>query len=85
MKKIVEVEAGLEALIGKRVLIMTSGFFYSGTLSGVNSSCVELENPAIVYSTGGHDASSFDDEQPLPEDVWYVQASSIESFGATDR
>ena len=36
---------GLEALLGKRVLLMCANYFYSGVLIGVNKACVKLRRP----------------------------------------
>jgi hypothetical protein len=56
MKKIVQVTEingeGLEALLGKRVLIMCAGYFYEGVLIGTSESFVKLDDAGIVYSTG---------------------------------
>jgi len=87
MKKLVsvtEVEgAGLEALLGERVLLMCANYFYTGKLVGVNESCVELEDPAIVYETGQWTAKTYQDEQKLHVKTWYVQTAAIESFGVS--
>lgn len=88
MKKIVtvsEVEGeGLVALLGKPVLLFCLNYIYTGVLTGVNASCVLLENAAIVYSTGAFDSKSFDDAQKLPFPV-YVQTGAIESFSETNK
>jgi hypothetical protein len=84
MKMKVEVKEvdgeGLLALIGKRVTLMCMNFFYTGDLVGVNDTCVKLENPAVVFDTGAFGDKEWSDAQELPND-WYVQISSIESFG----
>ncbi len=88
MKKIVTVTEvdgeGLVALMGKQVLLFCLNYIYTGKLTGVNSTCVLLEKPRIVYETGAFTTKSFTDSQPLPFDL-YVQTSSIESFGETDK
>lgn len=85
MKKLVtttEVEgAGLFSLMGARVLLMCSNYFYTGKLTGVNEDFVELEDPAIVYETGEWSAKAFKDEQKLPVKQFYVRIPAIESFG----
>ena len=87
MKKLVsviEVEgAGLESLLGKRVLLLCANYFYTGNLVGVNETCVELEDPAIVYETGAWTNKGYQDEQKLHVKTFYVQTSMIESFGAS--
>jgi hypothetical protein len=88
MKKIVtvtEVEnEGFEALLGKKVMLFCMNYIYTGILTGVNKSCVLLENAAIVYETGAFDSKKFTDAQALPFSL-YVQLSSIESFSETDK
>ena len=82
MKKIVnEVQGeGLEKLLGERVTLFCMNYIYTGVLTGVNETCVLLTDAAIVYETGAFDSNVWRDAQKLPHD-WYVQTSSIESFG----
>jgi hypothetical protein len=88
MKKIVtmtEVEGeGLIALMGKKVMLFCMNYIYTGTLSGVNQTCVLLEDAAIVYETGAFDSNKFKDAQKLPHSL-YVQTESIESFCETNK
>ena len=88
MKKIVsvtEVEGeGIVALLGENVILFCLNYIYTGVLSGVNSTCVLLENPAIVYETGAFTDKKFKDAQPLPMPL-YVQSSAIEAFAKTDK
>jgi hypothetical protein len=83
MKQIVtvtEVEGeGLEALGGKKVLLMCMNYFYTGTLVGVNTTFVKLDNCSIVYETGPWNEKGFKDAQ-LVGDNHYVTTQSIESF-----
>lgn len=83
MKKIIteDEKEGLMSLLGRRVLIMTAGYFYEGVLIDVNESCVKIEDPSIVYETGKWDAKNYSDTQKLNADYWYVQVGLIESFG----
>jgi hypothetical protein len=81
LKEVVEVPGeGLESLLGERVTLFCSAYIYTGTLIGVNNTCVKLTKAAIVYETGPLNTKTFADVQALPHD-WYVQISSIESFG----
>ena len=84
MKTLVEVQEveneGLFFLLGKRVTLMCGCYFYTGKLVGVNDTCVKLEDAGIVYETGPFNETDWKDMQELPND-WYVQTSSIESFG----
>ena len=87
MKKLVEVTeiegAGMESLLGERVLLLCANYFYTGKLVGVNETCVELENPAIVYATGAWTDKSYADEQKLHVKTFFVSTSAIESFGVS--
>ncbi len=70
---------GLVGLLGKRVLLMCSSYFYSGTLVGVNDADVKLEDAAIVYETGPWTEKGFTDEQKVGG-VMYVRSSHIEAY-----
>jgi len=84
MKKIVtvaEVEGeGLEGLLGKRVTFFCMNYIYTGTLEGVNSTCVLLSDAKIVYETGPLTDKAWKDAQSLPGS-WYIALSGVESFG----
>ena len=82
MKKIIETTdaEGLEALLGERVTLFCLNYIYTGQLVGVNDTCVQLSQAAVVYETGGFTDPHWKDAQALPHD-WYVQISAIESFG----
>lgn len=88
MKKLVtvtEVEGeGLVALLGQQVIIFCMNYIYTGTLSGVNTNDIMLENAAIVYETGAFDKKSFMDAQKLPFPL-YIRTNSIESYSQTDK
>lgn len=84
MKKIItvsEVEGeGLVALLGKTVTFFCMNYIYTGLLTGVNDTCVLLENPKIVYETGPFNTKDWKDAQSLPSSI-YVQTAAIEAFG----
>ena len=82
MKKIVtEVQGeGLDKLLGERVTLFCANYIYTGTLTGVNDTCVLLTDPAIVYETGSFLEKNWKEAQTLPND-WYVKLDAIESFG----
>ena len=82
MKKLIEEVngEGMDKLIGERVTLFCMNYIYTGKLSGVNETCVLLTDAAIVYETGELNSSDWKDAQPLPND-WYIQISSVESFG----
>jgi hypothetical protein len=72
---------GLEALMGKKVTLFCANYFYTGKLIGVNTTCVKLEDAAIIYETGSFADSNYKDVQPLHTKEFYVQIGAIESFG----
>ena len=81
MKKIVEVsDDGLEGLLGEVVTLLCVNYFYTGKLTGVNSTCVRLDDPSIIYETGEWSLESWYDSQKLPNTI-YVQTAAIEAFG----
>ena len=84
MKKIVNVTEvsgeGLDKLLGEVITVFCVNYIYTGTLVGVNSDCVLLENPSIVYETGAFSDTAWKDAQRLPHDL-YVMKRSIEAFG----
>jgi hypothetical protein len=85
MKKLVtvtEVEGeGLNALLGEKVVLLCNNYFYAGTLTGVNDTCVQLTEPQIVYETGEWTAKKWANAVDFPADVLYVQTAMIEAFG----
>ena len=85
MKKIIEVTdaQGLDGLLGEQVLLLCSAYFYTGKLTGVNETFVELENPSIVYETGPWTERGYKDSQTLHVSKFFVQRAAIESFGVS--
>jgi hypothetical protein len=83
MRKVVEqVEGeGLEKFLGEKITLFCANYIYTGTLKGINETCVLLTNAAIVYETGAFNEKGWKDAQGLPGGEWYVQISTIESFG----
>ncbi len=82
IEKVVEVsKEGLESLLGKKVTLFCANYFYTGTLIGVNSTCVKLKDPSIIYETGSFENKEYQDIQSLRTQYWYVQLNAIESFG----
>ena len=72
--------SGLAALLGQRITIFALNYIYTGTLTGVNETCVLLTDPAIIYETGPFTDPKWKDAQALPHAL-YVMVSAIESFG----
>ena len=83
MKVLVEQDdsEGLESLLGEVITVFCASYFYTGKLVGVNSTCIKLEDPSIVYETGSFQEKNWKDAQKLPEKHWYIQVNLIESFG----
>ena len=83
MKKLVieEENEGLLSLLGEKVTIFTSGYFYTGELVGVNDTCVKLKDPSVIYETGAFTDKDWSDCQSLCTEHWYVSIPAIESFG----
>ena len=82
MKVIVETKdgEGLEALMSQRITLFCMNYIYTGKLVGVNTTCVKLSDPAIVYETGSFGDKAWKDAQAMPNDL-YVCTAAIESFG----
>ena len=82
MKKLIEVtdSDGFESLLGERITLWCMNYIYTGTLTGVNSTYLLLENASVVYETGKFDDAAWKDAQPLPH-AWRVQSGAIESWG----
>jgi hypothetical protein len=83
--EVVEEEDGLITLLGKNVCLMCLNYFYFGKLVGVNSTCVKLENPEIIYETGEWKSASWKDAQKLPTKYNFVKVDAIESFFEVDK
>jgi len=83
MKMIIENNEaeGLESLLGEVITVFGASWIYTGKLVGVNTTCIKLENPSIVYETGAFTEKNWKDAQKLPHKFWYVQTGMIESFG----
>ncbi len=82
MKKIVnvvEVEGeGLSSLLGEKVILFAANYFYAGTLVGINTDCVLLEDGGIVYETGAFTDANWKDFQKIGS--VYVRLQAIEAF-----
>ena len=87
MKKIVSIQEvdgeGLVGLLGQRVELFCMNYIYTGTLTGVNTHDVLLEDAAIVYETGAFDDPKYKDAQKVGD--LYVRSNSIESYRKTNK
>lgn len=75
-----EKNEGMVSLMGDVITCFCANYFYTGKLTGVNDTCVKLENPSIVYETGPFTDAKWKDAQALPNTI-YVQTAAIEAFG----
>ena len=81
LREAVEVsEEGFESLLGETITCFCAVYIYTGKLVGVNTTCIKLENPRIVYETGAFNEKYWKDAQALPNSI-YLQTAMIESFG----
>lgn len=72
---------GMLGLIGQNVTLFCMNYIYTGTLVSFDGYQAKLENAKIVYETGAFDDPEWRDAQPIPNGVWYVRVSAIESYG----
>ena len=78
-------DEGFLSLLGQNVEIFCGIYIYAGKLVGVNSTCIKLENPHIVYETGGFLDKKYKDAQPMGRQSHYISTGFIESFGASHK
>lgn len=78
-------EEGFMALIGQNVEVFCGIYIYAGKLVGVNTTCVKLENPHLVYETGGFLDKKYKDAQHMGRETHYLQTAFIESFGVSHK
>lgn len=88
MKKLVKVEEvageGLIGLMGEEITIFCMNYIYAGKLTGVNDTCIKLDNAHVVFETGAFNDKGYKDAQKVAEEL-YIQTNSIESFGKTKK
>jgi hypothetical protein len=83
---IVETLGGHEKLLGKKVYCICTSYAYTGTLTGVNQTYVEITDPAIVYESGPWTNAKFTDVQKLPtNDPIVIQNTQIESMFSLNK
>jgi len=71
---------GMESLMGKQVTLFCMNYIYTGKLIGVDTTCVLLSDPKIVYETGAFIEKNWKDAQAVCPEL-YIQIAAIESFG----
>jgi len=73
---------GLQSFLGKPITLHCSNYIYTGTLIGINATCVKLDSDAkCVFETGPFNAETWKDAQPLLKQQ-YVMIQAIERFEA---
>ena len=77
--EIVDEADGFVTFLGKKVLLHCMNYNYTGTLVGVNATCLKLEGGGVVFETGPYNSKAFKDMQPVAPPM-YVQLSAIESW-----
>jgi hypothetical protein len=84
MRKVVQVTEvdgeGLEAFLNKRIFIVCRSYFYAGTLTGINSDCILLEDARFVLESGSFEGKGFANAEKVKGGKIYVSKNSIESF-----
>ena len=73
----------MQGFINEKVIIYACRYIYTGVVNDVDDQTVVLTDASIIYDTGAHDKDkkSWDTVEPTWSSIWYIQLSSIESFG----
>ena len=84
MRKVVQVTEvdgkGLEYFLNKRIFIVCGSYFYAGTLTGINSTTVLLEDARFVLESGSFEGKRIKLSEKVRGGKIYVAMSAIESF-----
>lgn len=84
MKKVVTVQEvegeGLEKFLDKRIMLICNSYFYVGTLTGINKTCVLLTDAKFVLESGNFEERGLGYAEKVPGGSCYVQLSAIEAF-----
>ena len=84
MKKIIQVteveNEGLISFLGKRTFIVAQSYFYEGILTGVNDTCVLLEDANFVLESGDFTKDKLAYAEKIKSGKIYISVSHIESF-----
>jgi hypothetical protein len=78
-----DVEGGFVEYLGKDVTVLCDSYFYTGRLSGVNGTFIELENASIIYETGDWAKAyggKYQRAEKLPCDKLVVLMSKVETL-----
>ena len=77
---ITEEEGGYILLLGKKVFFHCMNYHYSGTLVGINTTCIELADAYVVFSTGSYTDKKWADAQRTHSGKAYINVACIEAF-----
>ena len=81
MKKVFEVsDEGLNYFLGKRIFIVAQSYFYVGKLTGINETCVLLEDSKFVLESGSFEEKGLAIAEKIPGGKCYVMIRNIECF-----
>lgn len=84
MKKVIQVTEvegeGLESFLNKRIFVVCRSYFYAGTLTGINDTCILLEDARFVLQSGSFEGSKFDEAEKVKGGKIYVATNAIEAF-----
>lgn len=87
MKKVItvtEVEGeGLESFLNRRIFVVCNSYFYAGTLTGINTTCILLEDARFVLESGSFEGKGIKLSEKVNGGNIYISTSAIESFFAS--
>lgn len=78
-------DEGMPSLLGQNIEVFCGIYIYAGRLVGVNTTCIKLANPHIVYETGGFLDKKYKDAQQMGKEFHYIATGFIESFGVSHK
>ena len=76
---------GFEALLGQNVEVFCGNYIYAGKLVGVNTTCIKLSNPHLVYEPGAFHDKKYKDAQSMNREFHYISTHFVESFGVSTK
>lgn len=83
--EIVDVEGGFITLLDTEVYVQCTSYAYTGKLSGVNHTFIELSEPSLVYETGSWTDKKWKNAERLPCEKIVLLVSQIESAFTVKR
>ncbi len=84
MKKVIQVTEvdgeGLEAFLNKRIFVVCRSYFYAGTLTGINTDCILLEDARFVLESGSCESKGIANSEKVNGGKLYIAKNAIEAF-----